>query len=216
METAQLLQFTIVVQDIIEHIVDKYLLTINAIPVYSLASRLGLKDLMLSARTYILFNFKTLLAQNRDRFFELSKEDLKELLNDNGLNVNDETDIYDLIIEWCLETNNIDVEYELVVDIVRFDSMNKNQLKHCISKTKCSNLKNIIKQYINYEVENKDSKGSRPMRSKPYVLCTLGNDEDGYAFIYRWDWTSKKFIQFLKLDPLPPTTTGYHVVVKGN
>lgn len=199
-------------QEMIELIEEKYLLTVNVFLIYGLASRLGLMDLMKKARVAIQFNFKTLLDQNRAGFFELPKEDLKELLNENGLNVNDETDVYDLVVEWCLETKNIDIEYRMVVDSVRFDSMNKNQLQHCSSKTKNLNLKKTIKKYI--RKKNKNSK--RPVRSVPYVLCTVRNDDDGYAFIYSWDWATKKFIQFLKLDPLPPAITGYHVVVKGN
>lgn len=218
LETSQLLQFTDIIQKSIELITEKYLFTVHAVPIFSLASRLGLQELYEKARVYILYNFKRLLVLNKDSFFELNEGDLQQLLNDNGLNIDNETDIFDLVIEWCSETNNYNIEYEIAVGCVHFNSMNKNQLKCSISKTNNLNLQNTIKQYMNYTKETEESLGLliRPPRCVPYVLCAMKNEEDGYAFIYRWDWASMKFIKFLRVDPLPLDTTGYHVVVHGN
>lgn len=218
LETSQLLQFTYIIQESIKLIKEKYLLSVHAIPIFSVAYRLGLQELYEKARIYILYNFKTFLIQNRDGFFDLTEGDLQLLLNDNGLNIDDETDVFNLVIDWCAKTNNYDIEYEMVVGCVHFNSMNQNQLQSCISKTNNLKIQNTIQQYLSCNNESKDSTGLliRPIRSVPNVLCAIKNEEDGYAFIYRWDWASMKFTKFLRVDPLPLDTTGYHVVVKGN
>lgn len=218
LEISQLLQFTDINQKSIQLIKEKYLFTPHAIPIFSLSFRLGLKELYEKARVYILYNFKTFLVQNRDSFFELIEGDLQLLLNDNGLNVNSETDVYDLVIDWCSETNNYDIEYEMAISCVHFSSMKNHQLQSCISKTNNLNLQNAIKQYLSCTNESENSMEllNRPIRSVPNVLCAVRNEVDGCAFIYRWDWASLNFIKFLKLDPLPFDTTGYHVVIKGN
>lgn len=217
LETSQLLQFTDIIEESMNVINNRFVFTPYAVPIFSLASRLGLKELCDKSRIYILYNFKKLLLLNRDSFFELNEGDLQVLLNDNGLNVRNEIDVYDLVLEWCLKTNNYDNEYEMAVNCVHFSSMNKTELNSCISKTDNLNLKNTIKQYINCINENGESMELliRPVRSIPNVLCAMKNENKG-AYIYRWNWTSLKFTQFLKVDPLPIDTTGYHVIVKGN
>lgn len=216
LETSQLLQFENIIKESITLIKNKYLFTVNAIYIFSLASRLGLKDLCNKARIYILYNFKTFLIQNRDSFFELNDDDLLSLLNDNGLNTKNEIDVYNLITDWCLKTDNYNIEYDMTIGCVRFNSMSKNQLKYCFLKTKNFNLQNTIKQYVINTNQSEETMGllTRPMRSVPNALCAMKNENNG-AYIYRWDWTLFKFTQFIKVEPLPTETTGYHVVVKG-
>lgn len=56
LETSQLLQFENIIKKSIELIKDKYLFTVHAIYIFSLASKLGLKELYNKARIYILYN----------------------------------------------------------------------------------------------------------------------------------------------------------------
>ncbi|XP_025408876.1 kelch-like protein 28 isoform X2 [Sipha flava] len=215
LETSQLLQFTDIIQKSIEVITEKYLFSVHAVPIFSLASTLGLQELYEKARVFILYNFKKLLVLNKNSFFELNEEDLQQLLKDNGLNIDNEIDIFDLIIEWCSKTNNYNIGYEIAVDCVDFNAMDMVQLNYSITKTNHFNLINTIRHYINYKRGHETSLNLliKPPRCVPHVLCAIKNEEDGYAFIYRWDWVSLKFTKFLRLDPLPLYTTGYHVIV---
>ncbi|VVC44639.1 BTB/POZ domain,SKP1/BTB/POZ domain,Kelch-type beta propeller,BTB/Kelch-associated [Cinara cedri] len=213
LETSIFYQFT----DIIKKsntIIKESMLTCHAIPILLSASRLALSELCEKARIYILYNFKTLLANNREQFYQLNRANLLLLFNDNGLNVNDEMDVFNLVIEWC--SKNYDIEYEMVSKCVRFNLMDANQLNNCISKTKNSNLQNTIKQYIDYNIQGNESMKPliRPIRNVPNVLCTVKNDDDGDAHIWKWDWQTLQFSKFLKVDPLPSNTVGYHVMVK--
>lgn len=216
LETSQLLQFENIIEQSIILIKDKYLFTVHAIYIFSLASRLGLKELYNKTRIYILYNFKRLLIQNKNGFFELNDDDLLSLLNDNGLNVEDEIDVFNLIIEWCSETDNYNMEHDMTLGCVRFNLMNKNQLNSCILKTNHLSLQDTIKQYMNYTTQSEETMGllTRPIRSLPYVLCALKN-ENKAAYIYRWDWTLLNFTPFINMEPLPSDTKGYHVIVKG-
>jgi len=60
------------------------------------------------------------------------------------MNVDNETDIYNLNIEWCLKTKNYDMEYEIAVNCVHFNLMNTKQLLCCLLITKDINLKKIL------------------------------------------------------------------------
>lgn len=220
LEVSQLLQFSFVISESIKIVREKYLYTIYAANVFATVSRLGIKSLLEKSQAYTLYYFKRVLSQNKAGFFKMSKVDLKTLLNNNSLNINNEQDVFDLIFNWCLVNNCYKYEYEMVVSCVRFKSMNKEQLEYCISKTNNLNLKNVMIPYLNCIKENQGpiTMGSfiRPIRNIPFGLCAVKNELDGYAFVYRWDWATMQFTKFIRLDPLPLDTTGYHVVVKGN
>lgn len=223
LETSLILQFTEVFNECIMIIEENHLFTINStIQIFSFASMLGLEVLSDKARFYVLYNFKRFLMQNKNAFFELSKEELQLLLNDNGLNVNDETDVYNLIHDWCAETHNYDndVLYDMVINCVNFNSMSKFQLESCILKTKNYILQSAMKQL--YHKDTFDVTDDlkilliKPPRIIPSALCAIKNEDDGYAYIYRWNWSTISFEQFIKVDPLPRNSTGYHVVNKSN
>lgn len=217
METSQLLQFESVVERCSTVVKDNYLFTIDALCVFSFTSRLGLKDLYNKARIYILYNIKTLLITSRSDFFKLNEEDLLTLLNDDGLNVeDDEIDVFNLITEWCSKTDNHDMEYDMVIGCVRFSSMCKYQLQNCLLKTNNLTLLRTIRQYMSctYQSEERMELLTRPRRSVPHVLCAMKNENEA-AFIYRWDWTLLKFTPLVKVEPMLLGTTGYHVVAKG-
>jgi len=220
LEVSQILQFPFVLSESIKIIREKYLFTIYAVNVFSTASRLGIKSLLEKSQAHILYYFKKVWSQNKPGFFKLSRADLKTLLNNNSLNVNNEKDVFDLIFNWCLVNNKHKYEYDLVVSCVRFKSMNKEQLEYCISKTNNLKVKNVIIPYMDCTRENQGpiTMGSfiKPIRNIPFGLCAVKNELDGYAFVYRWDWATMQFTKFIRLDPLPLDTTGYHVVVKGN
>lgn len=216
LETSLYFQFTDTIKKSIQ-IINENILKLHAIPVLMLASRLSLPELYEKARIYILYNFKAILSHSRTKFFELNKADLLLLLNDNGLNVDNEVDVFNLVIDWCSQTKNYDMECEMVAECVHFSSMDANQLQYSISKSKNLNLQNIIKQYNIYDIQTNSSLKHliRPARCIPNALCAVKNDPDGDIFIWKWDWQSLKFSRFLQLDPLPRHTVGYHVLVKG-
>lgn len=217
LETSQLLQFTDTIKKSVDLIKERYLFTRNALHIFSLTSMLGLKALFDKARVYILYNFKMFLMQNRDSFFQINEDDLLLLLNDTCLNVENEVDVYNLVIDWCKNTNSYNMEYKMATSCVRFNSMNTNQLQNCISKTNNLNLQSFIKNYLNRTNQSEESVGLliRPVRSIPNVLCAMKNENEG-AYIYCWDWAILKFTRFMKVEPLPVDTTGYHVIVNGN
>jgi len=218
LEVSQLLQFCFVIAECVKIISEKYLFTMYAVNVFSMVSKLGIKNLIEKSHAYILYNFKKILVQNKAGFLKLPEEDLQTLLNNNSLNVDNEQDVFDLIIDWCLVNDKYNIEYEMVVSCVRFKSMNKEQLEYCVSKTTNLNLQNVMMPYLDCIRANRDSMGLfiRPVRNIPFGLCAVKNELDGYAFVYRWDWASMQFTKFIRLDPLPLDTTGYHVIVKGN
>lgn len=218
LEVSQLLQFSFVIAESIKMISEKYLFTINAVNVFSTVSKLGIKSLIEKSHAYILYNFKTILVQNKAGFLKLTEDDLQTILNNNSLNLDNEQDVFDLIINWCLVNDKYNIEYEMVVSCVRFKSMNTEQLKYCLSKTKNFNLQNVILPYLDCNTENRYSMGLfiKPIRNIPFGLCAVKNELDGYAFVYRWDWSTMQFTKFIRLDPLPLDTTGYHVIVKGD
>lgn len=197
---------------------ERYLFKVDStIQIFSFASMLGLQDLSDKARIYILLYFKSILIQFRDGFLELSKEEIQLLLKDNRLNVDDETDVYNLIIDWCRETNNnIDVEYDVAIGCVRFNCMTKIQLESCILKTNNLILQNAIKQFYHKDTIDFNRLLIRPPRNIPCDLCAVKNENNGFAYIYRWNWTTMNFEMFIKVDPLPRDSTGYHVVIKSN
>ncbi|XP_026817278.1 uncharacterized protein LOC113556504 [Rhopalosiphum maidis] len=215
LEVSQLLQFSFIIFESIKIIKEKYLFTNHAIDIFPEVSKLGLQNLLDKSRAYILYNFTTILKKNKFGFLKLNERDLQSLLNSNSLNVANEKDVYDLIIDWCSTNNGYNFEYELAVSCVHFNVMSKEELECCISKTKNSILQDVIKPYIDISRENHDTVSLiRPIRCIPYVLCAVKNEDDGHAFIYRWDWSSMQFTKFLRLDPLPLDTTGYHVFIK--
>jgi len=220
LEVSQFLQFPFIIAESIKIVREKYLFTIYAVNVFSTVSKLGIKSLLEKSQAYILYYFKTILSQNKAGFLQLSKADLQTLLNNNSLNVNNELDVFDLIVNWCSVNNNYNIEYEMIVSCVRFKSMNKEQLEYCISKTNNINLKNIMIPHKDCTNEYQNSLTMelyiRPIRNIPFGLCAVKNELDGYAFVYRWDWACMQFTKFIRLDPLPLDTTGYHVIVKGN
>lgn len=213
LETSQILQFTETTLKTIELIETKWFFTENVLPIFLLVSRLGMEDLYKKAFINILYKFNYILTYKRKYFWRLCEKDLKLLLNHNGLNVENETDVYDLVIRWCKKNENND-EYEIAIECVRFNSMNKVQLEYCISKTNNFNLQNTIKQLMN-KSEN-PLVLIKPPRKVPYVLCAMKNNVvNGYSFVFRWDWDLLKFVEFLRVDPLPQDTFGYHVAIKG-
>lgn len=217
LETSQLLQFTDIIKKSVDLIKERYLCTLHALHIFSLTSSLGLKALFDKTRVYILYNFKIFLIQNRDSFFQINEDDLLLLLNDSCLNVENEVEVYNLVIDWCKNTNSHNMEYKIATSCVRFNSMNTNQLRNCISKTNNLNLRSFIKKYLNHTNQSKESVGLliRPVRSIPNVLCAIKNEKEG-AYIYCWDWAILKFTRFIKVEPLPVNTTGYQVIVNGN
>jgi len=218
LETSLILQFTEISEASMELIKGNVLFSINALSIFFVTSKLGLEKLCKKARAYILYNFKTFVVRYRNIFLhKVKEEDLKLLLSDNELNVEHETDVFDLIIEWCYKTNNCDIECEIAVDCVHFNSMDKNQLKSCLSKTDDLNLQNVIKQYINNlnDLSNQSIELLiKPKRNVPNVLCAMKNDNQ-HAFIYTWDKDSLQFIRYLQVNPLPRNVTGYHMVSRG-
>lgn len=220
LEVSQFLQFPFIIAECIKIVREKYLFTIYAVNVFSTVSKLGIKNLIEKSQAHILYYFKKILSQNRAGLLKLRKVDLQALLNNNGLNINNEKDVFDLIVNWCLVNNKYDNEYEMIVSCVRFKSMNKEQLEYCISKTNNVNLKNVMIPYMDYTRKKKDIIAMglfiKPIRNIPFGLCAVKNELDGYAFVYRWDWSSMQFTKFIRLDPLPLDTTGYFVAVKGN
>lgn len=218
LEVSQILQFSFIMAESIKIITKNYLFTIYALDIFSMVSKLEIKSLLEKSHAYILYNFKTILVQNKAAFLKLSEVDLQSLLNNNGLNVDNEKDVFDLIINWCSVNDKYNIEYEMVVSCVRFKSMNNEQLTDCISKTKNLNLQNVMIPYLDFTKKNEDTIGVfiKPIRNIPFGLCAVKNELDGYAFVYRWDWASMQFTKFIRLDPLPLDTTGYHVIVKGN
>lgn len=218
LETSQLLQFTDVIKKSIELIIQKDLFSTDAIPIFSFASGLGLKELCEKARLYILYHIKNILVLNKKSFFELNEDDFVQLLNDNRLNIYNEIDLFDLVVEWCSETNNHNKEYEIAVSCIHFNAMDENQLKCCISKTNNLNLQITINKYIDYIQNPKESLGLlvRTPRNVPHTLLTIQKDFDGMITIYRFDWTALKFVDYVIVDPLPSWTVGYTVVVHGN
>ncbi|XP_050530643.1 kelch repeat and BTB domain-containing protein 8-like [Daktulosphaira vitifoliae] len=213
LETSQILQFNEITKKCTLIIEKQFLFSSSAIQIFSLTFKLGLNELFEKARIYILYYFKTLIKQFREEFLKLTEEDLYQLLCDNGLNVEKEVDVFDLIIEWSTKANKQDVEYEVVLACVHFNAMNKQQLEYCITKTKNQDLKNKIEKYLKHKSE-RSIEMEKSGRHIPYVLCGIKNEENGHAYIHCWDWNQLKFIKFLQLDPLPLDTTGYHVVVK--
>jgi len=220
LEVSQFLQFYSIIAESIKIIKTKYLFTMHAVNVFSFVSKLGIKDLIEKSQAHILHYFEDVLLENREEFLKLKKEDLQTLLNNNSLNVNNEQSVFDLIVNWCLINNKYDLEYEMIVSCVRFKSMNKEQLEHCISKTNNVDLLNIMIPYLNGTREDQDLMTLgfyiRPIRNIPFGLCAVKNELDGFAFVYRWNWASMQFTKFIRLDPLPRNTTGYHVIVKSN
>ncbi|XP_025191040.1 uncharacterized protein LOC112591438 [Melanaphis sacchari] len=217
LEVSQLLQFSFIYLQAAKIIEEKYLFTIYAIDVLPEVSKLGLQNIFDKARAFVLYNFRKILKKNKVGFLSLNEGDLQSLLNSNSLNVGNEKDVFDLIIDWCLTNNNYNIEYELVVSCVHFNQMTKKQLICCISMTKNLNLQNVIKPYIDFAKDEDEyivSNVIRPFRCIPFGLCAVKNEDDGQSFIYRWDWTSMQFIKFIRLDPLPLDTTGYHVFAK--
>jgi len=218
LEVSQLLQFTSIIFETIKVIKEKYLFTIYAINIFPVVSKLDMLDIVEKAHAYILYNFKAILEHNKVGFLELNVGDLQSLLNSNSLNVDNEIDVYDLIIDWSSVNSHYNFEYEMAAWCVHFNSMNKEQLQYCISKTNNLCLQNTIILYITYTEENRDTIGlfTRPARSIPYVLCAIQHKQNDHAFMYCWDWNNMQFKKFLKLDPLPPNTNGYNVIIKGN
>jgi hypothetical protein len=217
LEVSQLLHFSFIIFESIKIIKEKFLFTNYAIDIFSKVSKLGLQNLLDKSRAYVLYNFTTILEKNKNGFMNLNERDLQSLLNFNSLNVPNEKYVYDLIIEWCAKNNNYKHEYELAVSCVHFNTMSKEELEYCISKTANVNLLNTIKPFLDVSNDNQDTVSLiRPIRSVPYVLCAVKNENNGHAFVYRWDWSCMQFTKFLKLDPLPLGTTGYHVFFKGN
>jgi len=218
LEVTQILQFTKMNEEIIKTIERNMLFTIRAVSVYFVASKLGLKTLSDKARIYILYNFKTLLTNTKCRMMfykNTNKDDLKILLSDNRMNVDNETDIYNLIIEWCLQTKNYDMEYEIAANCVHFNLMNTNQLLSCLLITKDINLKKTINHYRNLLKNNERSMSYaiKPKRSILFELCAMKIEDLG-VYLYRWDRNSLKFIRFLKVDPLTKDRIGYCVAVR--
>lgn len=216
LEVSQLLQFPFIVFESIKIISEKYLYTKNAVDIFPVVSRLGIKDLAEKSCAYILYNFNTISVQNKEGFLKLEKVDLQTLLNNNTLNVDNEMDVFDLIVQWCLINDNYKEEYDMIVSCVRFKVMNQKQLECCISKTNNSNVHSVIEPYFeDCAKEHQELTGLivRPIRRIPFVLCAVKNETDGCAFVYRWDWTTMQFVKFIRLDPLPLDTTGYHVIV---
>lgn len=213
LETSQILQFTEITLKTVEIIEKKWLFTDKVLSIFLIVSKLGLQDTYKKAFINILYYFNNILISKRNCFLTLTEIDLKLLLSHDGLNVHIETDVYDLVIDWCLKNENYD-EFDTAVECVRFSCMNKTQLEYCTSKTNNLKLQNTIKQYM---VKSEYSSVLvQPSRKVPYVLCTMKRGENGDTFVYQWDWNLLKFVEFFKVDPLPQGTTGYHVAVKGN
>ncbi|CAH1732177.1 unnamed protein product [Aphis gossypii] len=215
LEVSQLLQFSYIIFQSIKVIKEKYLFTINAVNIFPVASKLGLKNLFDKAHAYISYNFTTILRKNKVGFLKLNEQDLQLLLKNINLNVENEKEVFDLIMDWCSTNKNYNFEYELAVNCVYFNRMTQEHLKHCISKTENIDLQNVIKPFIYFPKNNQDIVSLiNPIRCIPYVLCAVKNEDDGHAFMYRWDWGIRQFVKFLRLDPLPLDTIGYQVVIK--
>jgi len=216
LEVSQLLQFSFIIFQSTKVIKEKYLFTINAVNIFPEASKLGLKNLLDKAHAYISYNFTTILKKNKVGFLKLNEQDLQLLLKNTNLNVENEKEVFDLIMDWCSTNNNYNFEYELAVNCVYFNRMTQEQLKYCISKTENTDLQNVIKPFIHFPKNTQDIVSLiNPIRCIPHVLCAVKNEDDGHAFMYRWDWGIRQFVKFLRLDPLPLDTIGYQVVVKG-
>jgi len=216
LEVSQLLQFSFISFHSTKVIKEKYLFTINAVNIFPKAFMLGLKNLSDRAHAYILYNFTTILKKNKVGFLKLDEQDLQLLLKNTNLNVENEKEVFDLIMDWCSTNNNYNFEYELAYNCVYFNRMTQEQLKYCISKTKNINLQNIIKPLIYFPKNDRYSVSLiNPIRCIPHVMCAVKNDDDGHAFMYRWDWDVRQFVKFLKLSPLPRNTVGYKIFIKG-
>lgn len=211
-ETAQFLQFTNIMEQAIQFTIKRYFCTSHIPHIFTFSYRLGLKDLYQPACAYIIFNFKRMLFYGRPALTKLPKEGLLYLLQQDGVNVKREVEVYYLVCEW-LQSHPEENEYEVILDCVRFNDMDKNQLKQIILKTTNIKLKNMINHYIS---ELSYGIPMLPTRRLPYVLCTMQNDAEGYVYMYQWDWEALKFQKTLKVDPLPVNAAGYQVVVKGN
>jgi len=151
------------------------------------------------ARNYIVHNFEQLLTEYRQMFFKnANNDDFKLLLSDNRLNVDNKTDIYNLIIEWCLKTKNYEMVYNIAVKYVHFNVMNKEQLLNCLFITKNLCLKKMI-NHIRYLLRKNIRSieyASKPKRSISFEFCAILNEDFG-VYLYRWDWDSLKFKGFL-------------------
>ncbi|KAE9524182.1 hypothetical protein AGLY_015427 [Aphis glycines] len=215
LEVSQILQFSFIIFQSTKIIEEKYLFTINAVNIFPKASKLRLKNLLDKAHAYILYNFTTILRKNKVGFLKLNEHDLHLLLKNINLNVENEKEVFDLIVDWCSMNDNYNFEYELAINCVYFKRMTQEQLKYCISKTKNIHLQNAIKVFINFtkNIQNTVSL-TKPIRCIPHVLCAVKNEDDGHAFMYRWDWDIRQFVKFLRLDPLPLNTTGFQVIIK--
>ncbi|XP_050438532.1 uncharacterized protein LOC126844402 [Adelges cooleyi] len=215
LETTQILQFTEITKQCIQIVEKQFLFSACAIQIFSVAFKLDLHELYEKSRIYILYNFNVLTIHNRDEFFKLTVEDLYQLLCDNSLNVEKEIHVFDLVIEWCSKTGREDIENEIAIACVHFNTMDVSQLQYCLSKTNNFKLQNNIEQYLHNKINGDNNDTIKSIRRVPIALCGIKNEDSGHAYIYYWDWNQMKFIKFLQLDPLPLDTTGYHVVVKG-
>lgn len=216
LETSLLLQFSFISFESLKIIKDRYLYTINVVDVFSVLSKLGLKTLSEKAYDYILYNFQNILIQKRDKLLGLDEDDLQSLLKNNNLNVDEEIDVYNLIIDWCSTNCNYNNEYEMIVGCVHFVSMTNEQLQYCISKTNNVDLLSIMNEYITCSNEQNETRLLKSIRFVPYGLCAIKNEIGGQAVIYKWDWNCMQFTKFLELKPLPLGTNGYNIITKGN
>jgi len=160
----------------------KHLTTMNCIGIYKFAQASNIFDLQQAAYKFITDNFVT-VSKESEEFLTLKKDDIKEFVFDEQINVDQEEDVFEAIVRWMevSPTTRCDYATELFTG-VRFPVISLSYLNEVVAKSSYMNsesCKLMFAEAIRYHHDPSnlmllDSSKTQPRSCVVGTICLLG------------------------------------------